>query len=526
MTRSFLLFIVFIFYTEVSIGQNLNVQKDSVLGFYLDRISKIDLEENLSVLAADSLRGRETGKLGQKKAAQYLKNTLIKYNVIGAGDSLDYFQRFALYRPNYQGIFQIVGNDTLRSWRDLYTFSTANDTVYKGANVTFLGFGIESENYSDYHEEISYEGLGVLFMGEPYKDGLYLLSGTESPSEWSDNIQLKIDIAKKKGLSGLVVINERFDDILPRVIYYQKNGRPRLNPFENSDFPVVVTSPEKFNGLFKKMNYEKVKQKLNGSKKLKNYNFSLDWSINYLTKQNKFYSENVLGILEGKQYPDEYVFMTAHYDHLGQNGEDIYNGADDDGSGTSALLEIARLFSLASDSVDVFPKRSIVFLWVSGEEKGLLGSKYYTDNPIYPLDDTVVDLNIDMVGRRDSLHTIDDSSYVYLIGSDKLSSDLHTLSEQVNEIYSKYDLDYTYNDDSHPSRLYYRSDHYNFAKNNIPVIFYFGGMHEDYHLPSDELEKIDFDILSGVTRLVMSTSWHIATLDKPLEVDNPIKLVR
>jgi Zn-dependent M28 family amino/carboxypeptidase len=211
---------------------------------------------------------------------------------------------------------------------------------------------------------------------------------------------------------------------------------------------------------------------------------------------------------------------------LGKQGEEIYNGADDDGSGTTSLLEIARIFSEASDKITDFPRRSIVFMWVSGEEKGLLGSKYYTEYPIYPLEETVVDLNIDMVGRRDTMHTPSDSSYIYLIGSDKLSSDLHSLSEQVNDIYSNYDLDYTYNDDQHPSRLYYRSDHYNFAKNNIPVIFYFGGMHEDYHQPTDEVEKIDFDILSGVTRLVMATSWHIANAEKRIEVDNPVKLVR
>lgn len=524
MIKFFVLIIALVIFSSGH-SQDIKIEQDSVLEKYLTRISKVELEENLAVISSDSLKGRETGKPGQKKAANYIVQKLDEYGVSGGGDSLGYYQRFKLYKPQYKEIYQIFNNDTLKSWKDFYTFTTSNDTVYNGKGISFLGFGIESDTYSDYDSEVVYRGMGVIFAGEPYSKGQYTITQGDNPSEWSENIQLKVDVARQKGLSALVIIDEQFDNILPRVVYYQKNSRPRLTSFDNSEFPVLVMGPAQFSSFFPKLNYERTLSKLNNLKKIKNSNSSERWSVHFNTSEEILSSENVLGIIEGKESSDEFVFVTAHYDHLGAKGEDIYNGADDDGSGTAALLEMARIFSIAADSLDSFPNRSLVFLWVSGEEKGLLGSKYYTDNPIYPLSETVVDLNIDMVGRRDTLHTESDSAYIYLIGSDKLSSDLHYLSEQVNDVYSKYELDYTYNDDQHPSRLYYRSDHYNFAKHNIPVIFYFGGMHEDYHKPSDVLEEIDFDILSGVTRLVMATSWHIASAEKRIEVDKPVKLV-
>jgi len=525
MIRS-LFFFLTIFTTHFSSNaQEFQIEEDPLLSEFLEKISKEELKFNLSILAADSLRGRETGQLGQKKAAQFLVKKLQDYNISGAGDSLEYYQRFSLYSPKYDQIDQIIGTDTLHSWQDFYTFSTANDTIYEGSEISFLGYGIDSENYSDYLPEREYSGLGVVFKGEPKDGEKYLISNSLSPSEWSDNTQLKIDVAQKKGLSGLFIVNEQFDQLLPRVVYYQKNSRPRLTPYENSRFPVIITSPEKFNELFGKWNYSQLKDKLNRLKPVKRLSLEKDWKIRYKTKQEKLFSENILGIIPGKEVPDEYVFITAHYDHLGMQNGEVFNGADDDGSGTSAILEIGRLLKDASLSTN-FPKRSIVLLWVSGEEKGLLGSKYYTENPILPLENTVVDLNIDMVGRKDSLHQESDEKYIYLIGSDKLSTDLHELSKQTNAYYTNHVLDYTYNDDQHSSRLYYRSDHYNFAKHNIPVIFYFGGMHEDYHRPTDDLDKIDFNILSEITRLVMATAWHIANAEKRIKVDKPVKLVR
>lgn len=228
-------------------------------------------------------------------------------------------------------------------------------------------------------------------------------------------------------------------------------------------------------------------------------------------------SENVLAYIKGTEKPDEVIVVSAHLDHVGTNNGEIYNGADDDGSGTVAILEIAKAFKKASDS-GKGPKRSILFLHVTGEEKGLLGSKYYTENPIFPLANTVCNLNIDMIGRIDKFH-VADSNYVYLIGSDKLSKDLHKLSDSINKQYTKINLDYKYNDDNDPNRFYYRSDHYNFAKHNIPVIFYFNGTHEDYHKPTDTPDKIEYDLLTKRTQLIFHTTWEIANREKRIMVD-------
>lgn len=229
-------------------------------------------------------------------------------------------------------------------------------------------------------------------------------------------------------------------------------------------------------------------------------------------------TENVVAYIEGSEKPEEILVISSHYDHVGMDEEgNIFNGADDDGSGTVGILEIAEAFVQAREE-GYRPKRSILFLHNTGEEKGLIGSKYYTDNPVFPLENTVADLNIDMIGRVDPDHTGNDN-YVYLIGSDKLSTELHELSEKVNSEYINLDLDYKYNDENDPNRFYYRSDHYNFAKHNVPVIFYFNGTHEDYHKATDTPDKINYEALAKRAKLVFLTAWEIANRDQRLVVD-------
>ena len=227
--------------------------------------------------------------------------------------------------------------------------------------------------------------------------------------------------------------------------------------------------------------------------------------------------ENVIGFIEGTDLKDEYIIITAHYDHLGKHDSLIFNGADDDGSGTVAAMEIAEAFVMAKRE-GKGPRRSVVIMPVSGEEKGLLGSKYYTDNPVFPLEKTVANLNIDMIGRLDDWHQ-EDPNYVYLIGADRLSQELHDISEQVNEKHTQLDLDYRFNEEDDPNRYYYRSDHYNFAKNNIPVIFYFNGVHEDYHKVTDTIEKIDYYKIQKITKLIFLTAWELANKDERLKLN-------
>ncbi len=234
-------------------------------------------------------------------------------------------------------------------------------------------------------------------------------------------------------------------------------------------------------------------------------------------KDKEVQTENVIAIIEGSEKPEEYLVISSHLDHIGIHDGEINNGADDDGSGTVSLLEIAEAFQLAVEA-GKGPKRSIIFLHVTGEEKGLLGSKYYTDNPLYPLENTIANLNIDMVGRTDPKRVNDNPNYIYLIGSDRLSMELHEISEEVNKATVNIDLDYTYNAHDDKNRFYFRSDHYNFAKNNIPVIFYFNGTHVDYHRPTDTVEKIEYDLMETRARLIFATAWELANREERIKL--------
>lgn len=228
-------------------------------------------------------------------------------------------------------------------------------------------------------------------------------------------------------------------------------------------------------------------------------------------------SENIWAYIEGTEKPDELLIISAHYDHVGTKNGEVYNGADDDGSGTVALLEIAQAFIRAKKD-GYGPKRSILFLHVTGEEHGLHGSRYYSENPLYPIANTIADLNIDMIGRRDEAHK-DNGNYIYVIGSDRLSTDLHNINEAANEKYTHLALDYTFNARNDPNQFYFRSDHYNFAKKGIPIIFYFNGVHEDYHQPGDEPQKIEYDLLAKRAQLAFVTAWQLANGDNRPRVD-------
>ena len=237
--------------------------------------------------------------------------------------------------------------------------------------------------------------------------------------------------------------------------------------------------------------------------------------------RNIVQTENVVAVIEGSEKPNEYIIISSHLDHEGEKNGVIYNGADDNGSGTIGVLKIAEAFQNAVLS-GYTPKRSIVFLHLTGEEKGLLGSKYYTDNPLYPLENTMVNLNIDMIGRIDPKHVNNEERYIYLIGTNLLSSELHEISESTNKNTTKLYLDYKYNYIDQSECIYYRSDHFHFVKNNIPAIFYFNGVHEDYHKPTDTADKIEYELLKDRIKLVFYTAWELANRNKSIEVDKNV----
>ena len=234
-----------------------------------------------------------------------------------------------------------------------------------------------------------------------------------------------------------------------------------------------------------------------------------------ICKRVRFYGKDHL--------KNEILVISGHYDHIGltTSGPDkVNNGADDDGVNVYRRSFNSRAYFKAKKH-GKGPRRSILFLTVAGEEKGLLGSEWYSEHPVFPLENTVTDLNIDMIGRTGTEYKTspDSVNYCYLIGSDKLSTDLHRISEEANSKYTKLKIDYKFNDPNDPERIYYRSDHYNFAKHGIPIIFYFNGVHEDYHKPSDEVSKINFPLLAKRAQLVYFTSWELANRDKRPVVD-------
>jgi Iap family predicted aminopeptidase len=228
-------------------------------------------------------------------------------------------------------------------------------------------------------------------------------------------------------------------------------------------------------------------------------------------------SENIWAFIEGSEKPNEIIVISAHYDHVGTKDGEVYNGADDDGSGTSALLELAQAFQIAKKEGHG-PKRSILFLHVTGEEHGLHGSRFYSENPLFPLENTVADVNIDMIGRRDEIHP-NTNNYVYIIGANRLSSELDFVCSIMNQKYVGLDMDYRFNDPKDPNHFYERSDHYNFAKHGIPSVFFFNGVHADYHKKTDEPDKIEYDALAKRAQLAFVTAWELANRKDRIVVD-------
>ena len=472
---------------------------------YSKTVTAEELKEHLSVISSDLFEGRETGKKGQKLAAEYIGNAYkkLKIPVLSTGG---YYQKFPLIEQNTDSAFMKIGGKQFNWITDFYALPGLIKMKGIKSEVVFVGYGIEDDERNDY-QELDVKGKIVLFFkGVP--DGI--------STSWQN--EQKIEKAIEKGAVAVLIIDKKFEDKLDKIKHRAK--RKKMKIAEESAYQSIpafyinVSSSEYLLG-------KKIEKIEKGMAKKSNHSFSITKEVE-ITIHNTtevISSENVLGFIEGNDNKEEIVVITAHYDHLGKRGDKIYNGADDDGTGTAALLEIAQAFVQAkSDGIAI--KRSILIMAVSGEEKGLLGSRYYTDNPVFPLENTMVNLNVDMIGRHDKSHE-EKQSYIYLIGADKLSKDLHETSELTNQLYSQLDLDYTYNDENDPNRYYYRSDHYNFVRHNVPAIFYFSGVHEDYHKPTDTADKINFELLEKRSRLIFHTAWKLATRDQKLLLNNP-----
>ncbi|MFC4721624.1 M28 family peptidase [Geojedonia litorea] len=495
------------------------VQTPEVVGtnptIYGNTITAEELKEMLYVYASDEFEGRETGEPGQKKAVNYLKEQYMNMGIASPLSGDDYFQEVPLEKQKLPEVAISINGTEFKNYEDYIAIGSAASTTIDASEIVYAGYGIEDENYSSY-KNLDVKGKVVLIKsGEPKNaDGTYVTSGTKETTKWVNGRQARAskgNVAKEKGAKAIILMDD--NDSFKRLAYYYEAaskssnaGRISLKSNEAELYQFLVT--EKLG----KALYAKILD--DAAPKTIQTSISIDVKGN----SEEVSSENVVAFIKGTDFPNEIVVISAHLDHEGIKNGEVYNGADDDGSGTIAILEIAEAFKKAADAGHG-PKRSILFLHVTGEEKGLLGSKYYTDyDPIFPLENTVANLNIDMIGRIDPKRN-GDRNYIYLIGSDKLSTDLHKLSETVNKKYTNITLDYTYNDENDPNRFYYRSDHYNFAKNNIPIIFYFNGTHADYHKPSDTPDKIEYDLLENRTRLVFYTAWEVANRANKVVVD-------
>lgn len=495
---------------------------------YANTITAADMKRHLSVIASDEFQGRETGATGNNRAAAYIANFFRSLEVTAPGVEGSYYQPIALTYSKWVDADIFVGENHYRHLRDFVAFPQKNTSqlAITAEEVVYLGFGIDDPKYSDYKKNDVKDKVILINKGEPIKkDSSSWITGTREMSDWTTDIDKKLITAKKHGVKLVLIIENDVKGMI------SKNRNligeiVELGDMTEVEVPYanhIYISSTIARDIIGKKEKKIIKSRKRSNKKGKACDVKVKTNlvVNQTKSVRTLKGQNVVGYIEGTDKKDELVIVSAHYDHLGIRGEDIYNGADDNGSGTTTVMEMAEAFRLA-DSAGNGPRRSILFLLVTGEEKGLLGSYYYSENPMFDLDKTVADVNIDMVGRVDQKYA-ENPNYIYVIGSDRLSSDLHKINEEANAKYSGLILDYQYNSEQDPNRFYYRSDHYNFAKKGIPAIFFFNGVHADYHRTTDTVEKINFEKMESIGRLIFHTTWELANREDRIVVDGEVK---
>ncbi|MEO6670138.1 MAG: M28 family peptidase [Ferruginibacter sp.] len=521
------LFLVTALLFEIAMGM---AQTDDA-SKYAAVITIADLQKHLTIIAGEEMEGRETGTDGQRKAATYIEAQFKAIGLQIPTGMTGYQQFYPLHRDTMLNSSLSIAGYTAEYGID-YMIPRANTSgTFTSNEIVFAGYGIEDEKYNDYAGLDVKGKLVIIFLGEPKAEGIYLITGKNSSSDWTypGGLSKKLSLAKTKGAAGLLVINpaaETFskrsiDDSKHSNLYYPavSNGEEdkKINYALISHRFAKTLFADRFDGIIKKATAAELFPQSDAWNKTATATYAYD------KKTTIIYASNVLGMLEGTDKQDEYVFLTGHYDHLGKRDGKIYYGADDDGSGTVGVIEMAAAFATAK-AEGKGPRRTIIFMTVSGEEKGLLGSQYYSEHPVFPLEKTSVDLNTDMVGRIDTeRETADSSNYIYVVGHDKISSELSVINESVNDKYTKLKLDYKFDDPKDPERIYFRSDHYNFARKGVPVLFFYDGMLKaDYHKPTDTVDKINWTLYEKRVRLIFHTAWEIANRKKMLKRDKPL----
>ncbi len=533
-------------------------ENPELVGRYIETITADDLAAHLYFFASDFFEGRETSTRGQKMAAEYLASQYRKMGLAPKGTAVTdnprspeaYLQPFPLYGNRFEQTELYLGDSsepnhvfggeqTDGSFMTLFGTGEADNL----AEVVFAGYGIQ-DNELGYNDFAAMEAAGIDWAGkwvmiladEPMSDAETSLLPTEDNalSSWTTSRFDKLRVyfgGDGDPPAGILVVGDlspRGSSVYDRALTRGANpigvGGLSLDPPEeegegNGSSPIFLVISAELANEISGRDIAAVKQEIDSS--LSPTVFSIDSPLRARVVSNPFEtsSENVVAYIEGSDpvLKDEYVVISSHYDHIGLSYDEedgVNNGADDDGSGTVAILEIAEAFIKAKND-GYGPRRSIIFLNVAGEEKGLLGSAYYTDHePIVPLEQTVTNLNIDMIGRIDPTHPGEDSDYVYIIGSNLVSQELHDINIRANEIIgTKLDLNERFNSKDDPNQYYRRSDHWNFGKHNIPFIFFFTGAHEDYHGVGDEPDKIEYERMARIAHVIFATAWQVANQD-------------
>lgn len=526
MKKQFWVFVIIPLTFIISAG----IKKSPSPNKYAETITANDLRTHLTVLASDEFEGRETGEAGQKKAAVYISDFFKSVGIPAQQDG-SWYQNVKLVKisggTSTFNIHDASNPDThvlFEPQKDYYYASATPGLEIAGTQFCFLGYGIDDPKYSDYAAiDSSYykDKILIVLDGEPSTNGIFTITGDSKPGKWTKQRRAKIQAAREHGVKALIIVPadyEKSKELAKHSIEGYSLVPDEAASVTEEHLAVLYMRPGAARTIIstagEPRTVEELRNEINLTGKPIAVVIKSEGNLSITRKEEKLTTENVLGFVEGSDLKDEIIVVTAHYDHLGKHDGVVYNGADDDGSGTVAVMELAEAFMKAKQDGHG-PRRSMLFMTVSGEEKGLLGSAWYTRHPVYPLTNTICNLNIDMIGRVDDEHS-NDSNFVYVIGSDKISPDLKKSIEAANKKYCSIKLDYRYDDENDPNMFYYRSDHYNFAKNGIPVAFFFNGTHADYHKETDEVSKINFSLMQKRARLVFYAAWDLANRNKPL----------
>jgi Zn-dependent M28 family amino/carboxypeptidase len=500
-----------------------------------DHISAQQLKDYLAFIASDELEGRDTPSRGLDIAARFIATHLSQWGLKPAGDDGSYFQRIALTQKKIDPALSYVeingqrfnfGEDFLAG---LTAGSVSGPLVYAGRGWVIKAKRIDAFQGLEVKGKIVVISSGGLPRGVNFDE----LKGKQG-EDWEQ----PVNAARKRGAKGVIFVPdfrslatwERSRQTLVERGFYSVDKFQTQN---NVAFPTITGSPKLLNALFQgeKQNAVVVFNRSAADDPVEPFEFKSDKKVNFVVALKTYpaATQNVIAVLEGGDpvLKNEYVAIGAHYDHVGVgtpvNGDGIYNGADDDGSGTVATLAMAEAFARGPR-----PKRSILFIWHAGEERGLWGSHYFTESPTVAIGQIITELNIDMIGRtrkeddKPANQPLPKPGEIYLIGSKMMSTELGELSESVNKSYLNLAFNYKYDDPKDPEQFFYRSDHYNYAKKGIPIIFYMDGVHEDYHRPSDSVEKIDYQNMEKVTRTIYATAWELANRAARPRVDKPL----